>query len=129
MVQASLVMFEDESKELCEIIGKLLKEANAKSVYLVDKDGQLIGEKEFSILFHEGEKDNLHISIVGQRVILVVIFDNRSSLGLVRLRVRKAGDEINNTIQRILKRAEASQTAADNLLEEISDDDIENLFK
>ena len=161
MVQASLVMFEDESKELCGIIGKLLKEANAKSIYLVDKDGQLIaasgetqnidatslasltagniaatgglaqliGEKEFSILFHEGEKDNLHISIVGQRVILVVIFDNRSSLGLVRLRVRKAGDEINNTIQRILKRAEASQTAADNLLEEISDDDIENLFK
>ena len=50
-------------------------------------------------------------------------------MGLVRLRVRKAGDEINNTIQRILKRAEASQTAADNLLEEISDDDIENLFK
>ncbi|HEY7746900.1 MAG TPA: roadblock/LC7 domain-containing protein, partial [Desulfuromonadales bacterium] len=25
---------------------------------------KLIGEKEFSILFHEGEKDNLHISIV-----------------------------------------------------------------
>src|ERR1700675_3979646 len=43
---------------------------------------KLIGEKEFSILFHEGEKDNLHISIVGGRVILVVLFDNRSSLGL-----------------------------------------------
>jgi len=48
---------------------------------------KLIGEKEFSILFHEGEKDNIHISIVGWRVILVVIFDQRSSLGLVRLRV------------------------------------------
>ncbi|MCK4502414.1 MAG: roadblock/LC7 domain-containing protein, partial [Desulfuromonadales bacterium] len=40
---------------------------------------KLIGEKEFSILFHEGEKDNIHISIIGGRVILVVIFDQRSS--------------------------------------------------
>jgi len=50
---------------------------------------KLIGEREFSILFHEGERDNLHISIVGQRVILVVIFDQKSSLGLVRLRVKE----------------------------------------
>ena len=41
---------------------------------------KLIGEKEFSILFHEGEKDNLHISIVAGRVILVVLFDNRTTL-------------------------------------------------
>ena len=33
---------------------------------------KLIGEKEFSILFHEGEKDNIHISIIASRVILVV---------------------------------------------------------
>lgn len=50
---------------------------------------RLLGEKEFTILFHEGEKDNIHISLIGQRVILVVIFDKRSSLGLVRLRVKK----------------------------------------
>jgi len=55
---------------------------------------KLIGEKEFSILFHEGEKDNIHISIIGGRVILVVIFDQRSSLGLVRLRVKKASNEL-----------------------------------
>src|SRR4030043_153108 len=54
---------------------------------------KLLGEKEFSILFHEGERDNLHISIVGMRVILVVIFDARSSLGLVRLRVKKASED------------------------------------
>ena len=41
----------------------------------------LIGEKEFSILFHEGERDNMHISVVGERLILVVIFDRRSSDG------------------------------------------------
>ena len=50
---------------------------------------RLLGEKEFTVLFHEGEKDNIHISLIGQRIILVVIFDQRSSLGLVRLRVKK----------------------------------------
>jgi len=152
-------MFEEEYKEITAVIEKLLREANAKCVYLVDKDGQLIassgdtkdidatslasltagniaatgglakliGEKEFSILFHEGEKDNLHISVVEQRVILVVIFDKQSSLGLVRLRVRKASEELGKSIQRLMARmSEGSEK--ESLLEEISDDDIERLF-
>ncbi len=159
MAQSSLEMFEEEYNEMSETIGRLLKEANAKSVYLVDKDGQLIassgdtkgidatslasltagniaatgglaqllGEKEFSILFHEGENDNIHISIVQQRIILVVIFDGRSSLGLVRLRVRKAGEELGTCIMKILTRME--NATQDSLLEEISDDDIEDLFR
>src|SRR4030066_434562 len=68
---------------------------------------RLLGEKEFTILFHEGEKDNIHISLIGQRIILVVIFDRRSSLGLVRLRVKKASeslvrifDEINQKVEK-----------------------------
>jgi len=153
-------MFEEEFKQITAIIDRLLKEANAKLVFLVDKDGQLIassgetrdvdttslasltagniaatgglakliGEKEFSILFHEGEKDNLHISIVGQRVILVVIFDQRSSLGLVRLRVKKASEELNTIIQKLLHRVEAKPSAQENLLAEISDNDIDKLF-
>src|SRR3990172_3566314 len=55
---------------------------------------KLLGEREFSILFHEGEKDNIHISVIGHRVILVVIFDQRSSLGLVRLRVKKTAETL-----------------------------------
>ena len=54
---------------------------------------KLLREKEFSSQFHEGEKTNIHISLVGKRVILVVIFDERSSLGLVRLRVQEGLDE------------------------------------
>src|SRR3990172_8305717 len=55
---------------------------------------RLLGGKEFTILFHEGEKDNIHISLIGQRVILVVIFDHRTSLGIVRLRVKKASEAL-----------------------------------
>ncbi|MBI1910619.1 MAG: roadblock/LC7 domain-containing protein [Deltaproteobacteria bacterium] len=159
MPQSSFVMFDEEFREITVIAEKLLREANAKCVYLVDKDGQLItasgdthnidatslasltagniaatgglakliGEKEFSILFHEGERDNLHISVVSQRVILVVIFDKRSSLGLVRLRVKKASEELGRSIEKLLARMEAD-TDKENLLKEITDDDIEKLF-
>jgi len=91
---------------------------------------KLIGEKEFSILFHEGEKDNIHISIIASRVILVVIFDHRSSLGLVRLRVKKASDELAGIFADLaVKSAEMEKTGnADSPFAEITDDDIDNLF-
>lgn len=159
MPQSSFIMFEEEYNEMISVVEKLLREANAKCVYLVDKDGQLItssgetgdidstslasltagniaatgglakliGEKEFTILFHEGERDNIHISVIGQRVILVVIFDKRSSLGLVRLRVKKASDELAKSIRKLMERMEAG-TEKDSLLQEITDDDIDRLF-
>lgn len=91
---------------------------------------KLIGEKEFSILFHEGEKDNLHISIVGGRVILVVLFDSRSSLGLVRLRVKKSSEELSAIFERLLKKGDeaAKRGVSDFPFAEITDDDIDNLF-
>ncbi|MCF6179166.1 MAG: roadblock/LC7 domain-containing protein [Geopsychrobacter sp.] len=91
---------------------------------------KLIGEKEFSILFHEGEKDNIHISIIGGRVILVVIFDERSSLGLVRLRVKKASKELETVFDDLATKSESHAEApgADSPFAEITDDDIDNLF-
>ncbi len=91
---------------------------------------KLIGEKEFSILFHEGEKDNIHISIIGGRVILVVIFDQRSSLGLVRLRVKKASEELAAILADLVKKTELHNEApgVDSPFAEITDDDIDNLF-
>ena len=87
---------------------------------------KLIGEKEFSILFHEGERDNLHISIIAGRVILVVIFDNRSSLGLVRLRVKKTSVELTQIFENLMRKIE--DPAAGSPFAEITDEDIDNLF-
>jgi predicted regulator of Ras-like GTPase activity (Roadblock/LC7/MglB family) len=91
---------------------------------------KLIGEKEFSILFHEGEKDNIHISIIGGRVILVVIFDERSSLGLVRLRVKKASEELGSVFEDLVQKTvtHSEKTGTDSPFAEITDDDIDNLF-
>lgn len=159
---SSFVMYDEEFKRINVVIEKLLRDANAKVIFLVDKNGQLIsavgetenldttslasltagniaatgglakliGEKEFSILFHEGERDNLHISIVAGRVILVVIFDQRSSLGLVRLRVKKGSDELGVIFADLAKKAEEIEKSgnAQSPFAEITDDDIDNLF-
>jgi predicted regulator of Ras-like GTPase activity (Roadblock/LC7/MglB family) len=93
---------------------------------------KLLGEKEFTILFHEGEKDNIHISLVGQRVILVVIFDHRSSIGLVRLRVKKATESLAKIFDEIESKAKKEKLESkieESPFAEISEEDIDNLFR
>ncbi len=46
---------------------------------------KLLGEEEFSIMFHQGKKDNIQLSLVGDRTIIAVIFDDKTTLGMVRL--------------------------------------------
>ncbi len=109
-----------------------LASLTAGNVAATDGLARLIGEKEFSILFHEGEKDNIHISIVARRVILVVIFDERSSLGLVRLRVRRATVELEKIFEEIAAKVEKEkdslQVEIESPFSEITDDDIDRLF-
>jgi len=54
----------------------------------------LIGEKEFSTLFHHGEKENLYVCLVANRVILAVIFDQRTTLGLIRVKAKNTATEL-----------------------------------
>ena len=87
---------------------------------------QLLSEKEFAGQFHEGEKTNVHISIVSARIILVVLFDERSSLGLVRLRVRKAATLLATVLETLIRKSAAGNQPS--VFAEITDDDIDNLF-
>src|SRR5438045_3969430 len=89
---------------------------------------KLLAEKEFSGQFHEGEKTNVHISLVAQRAILVVLFDQRSSLGLVRLRVKKASEELTKVFDKVIAKMQAGNGTAQ-AFGEITDDDVDNLFK
>src|SRR6185436_14567109 len=45
----------------------------------------LLGESEFYVLFHQGKNENIHIGLVADRALVVVIFDDRTTLGMVRL--------------------------------------------
>ena len=86
---------------------------------------KLLRENEFTTQFHEGENANIHIQLVDNRVILVVIFDKKTSLGLVRLRVKKACEQLVVIFQTL---AEKSAGPENTVFAEITDDDIDNLF-
>jgi predicted regulator of Ras-like GTPase activity (Roadblock/LC7/MglB family) len=50
---------------------------------------RIIGEDDFSLLFHKGKKDSIHFAKIGQDFILISIFNDNVSLGLVRLKVNE----------------------------------------
>jgi predicted regulator of Ras-like GTPase activity (Roadblock/LC7/MglB family) len=86
---------------------------------------QLIGEKEFPTLSHEGERDSIHISVVG-RLLLIVVFDERSSLGLVKLRSKQVSHQLSAMMEEIVR---AGFDDEDSPFAEITDEDIDSLFK
>jgi predicted regulator of Ras-like GTPase activity (Roadblock/LC7/MglB family) len=66
----------------------------------------LIGEKEFSHLFHQGEKENIYVCLIADRVILAVIFDQRTNLGLIRVRTKNAASELEKVFEDIFNKVE-----------------------
>jgi len=106
-----------------------LASLTAGNVAATDGLAKLIGEREFSVLFHEGQQDHIHISIVAKRAILLVIFDDRSSLGLVRLRVKRASLEMDKIFESMSsKTGEGMPGAQVSPFSEITDEDIDALF-
>jgi predicted regulator of Ras-like GTPase activity (Roadblock/LC7/MglB family) len=86
---------------------------------------QLIGEKEFPTLSHEGERESIHISVIG-RLLLVVVFDERSTLGLVKLRSRQVSQTLSTMMDEI---TQAEFDESDSPFAEITDEDIDSLFQ
>ena len=162
MRDTQLMMYDEDFRKVLAVTQRLVKDANAKGVFVVDRNGQMIseagemrgidttslasltagsvaatgglakivGEEEFPVHFHQGQRDNLHITLIAGRIILVVVFDDRSSLGLVRLRVKKAGAQLAKVFEDIQKKAEQSQATGGGQtpFAEITDEDIDNLF-
>jgi predicted regulator of Ras-like GTPase activity (Roadblock/LC7/MglB family) len=116
-----------ESGETSTLDTTSLSSLTAGNVAATGGIAKLLKEKEFTGQFHEGEHTNIHISLVAQRVILVILFDERSSLGLVRLRVRKASDELARIFDALMAKVQTPSTPS--IFSEITDEDIDNLFK
>jgi len=156
MADTPILLREQQYHEIKAVLARLRMEAEARIVFLVDKDGQqiaaqgdvgnldttslaslvagnvaatsgmaqLIGEKEFPTLSHEGDKESIHIAVIG-RLLLVVVFDERSSLGLVKLRSKQIARQLSSLFDEILR---ADFDDMDSPFAEITDADIDSLF-
>ena len=87
---------------------------------------RLIGEDECPVVYHEGKNESLLLSVVATKAILVVIFDQRTTLGLVRLRAKKTREALAHLFDTIASKAKQSPQGAP--FAEMTDDDIDNLF-
>lgn len=113
--------------ELGELDTTSLASLVAGNVAATGGMAKLIGEKEFPTLSHEGDKESIHISVIG-RVLLVVVFDHRSSLGLVKLRSKQISQELAAAFAEVERESQLSKGSAALPFSEITDEEIESLF-
>jgi len=71
-----------------------LDEASFASLAAADFDASdelagLLGEREFTALYHQGVHGSLYLSEVAGAAILAAVFDRRTTLGMVRLKTRQ----------------------------------------
>src|SRR4030065_82283 len=89
---------------------------------------RLVGEPEFSVLFHQGKKDHIHISLVGERTILVVIFDDRTTIGMVRLYAKEMGAELLTILSGVNKTKKTAPKGLDSQLTASAESRLDDLF-
>jgi predicted regulator of Ras-like GTPase activity (Roadblock/LC7/MglB family) len=51
---------------------------------------RLVGEPEFTVLFHQGKRQHVHVSLAGEHGLLMTLFSDDTTVGMVRLCARKA---------------------------------------
>lgn len=151
------VIYEEEHERLESICDRLVRDALAKAIFIIDNDGKLIthtgetgeidttnlaslvagstaatggiadmlGEERFPVHFHEGNETHIHVSVIRDSLILVVIFDDRSSLGLVRLRVKRAYQEMEKVLDKVDEKQE--EEGQPDVFGDISDDELDDL--
>jgi predicted regulator of Ras-like GTPase activity (Roadblock/LC7/MglB family) len=93
-----------------------------------DQLAKMIGEHEFSSLFHQGEKESMYLADVAHRVILVALFDNRTTLGMVRLKVRNTVEELTRLFEAMFQRAGTEQPKLEGFASPEVEDEIDKLF-
>ena len=95
-----------------------------------DQLASMIGEKEFSSLFHQGEKESMYLADVAKRVILVVLFDNRTTLGMVRVKVKGVVKELSEIFREMFDRyaESASRPTLETAFVDEAEDEIDRLF-
>lgn len=94
-----------------------------------DQLAALIGEEEFSSLFHQGQKESMYLADVGKRLILVVLFNRQTTLGLVRIKIKEAVLDLNRAFEEVFGRTDEGSPAVERGFVDEAEDEIDRLFR
>jgi predicted regulator of Ras-like GTPase activity (Roadblock/LC7/MglB family) len=95
-----------------------------------DQLASMIGEQEFSSLFHQGEKESMYLADVAKRIILVVLFDDRATLGMIRIKVKTVVRELSEIFREVFSRSNSDSEAQrlETAWADEAEDEIDRLF-
>lgn len=74
---------------------------------------KLLGETEFSVLFHQGASECIHVSLVAERTLAVVLFDDRTTVGMVRLHAGQLAQKLSAVLEEAARRAPDAREGLD----------------
>lgn len=60
---------------------------------------RLLGEPEFKTMFQQGDRLNIFISLLDSQDLITVIFDERTTLGMIKLKTQKMTKRISEEIK------------------------------
>ena len=89
---------------------------------------------DFATLVHQGQNESMYLSMIANRVILVILFDKKTSLGLVRLKARRGSEELLTVLNKLFDKLQyknedlASTTLGAEFTAE-AESEIDSLFK
>ncbi|MHC4513695.1 MAG: roadblock/LC7 domain-containing protein [Planctomycetota bacterium] len=89
---------------------------------------RLLGEEEFTALFHQGERDNIQLSLVGDRTLLTILFDDRTTVGMVRLYANETAKKLAEIYRVAINRDPDSQAQLDSDYGDSAKRKLDNLF-
>jgi predicted regulator of Ras-like GTPase activity (Roadblock/LC7/MglB family) len=89
---------------------------------------RLLGEEEFSVLFHQGKRDNIQLTLIGDRTILATVFDERTTIGMVRVYAKEASIKLTKIFEEIMIRKHDDKNLLGEEFSESARTQIENFF-
>ena len=68
---------------------------------------KLFGEEEFSLLSHQGKRDHVQLTLIADRCILTTMFDDKTTVGMIRLYGQEAQKKLGVVFRELSERKEA----------------------
>lgn len=88
---------------------------------------KLLGEPEFSVMFHQGKKDHIHISVVGDRAMVAIVFDDKTTVGMITLYSKELTEKLGKLFD-IASRRSNTEKELDSGFTETVRDKLDEMF-
>jgi len=90
---------------------------------------RLLREKDFRVLFQQGVKENIFTELIEEQWMLVVMFDKRTHIGLVKVLAKRATDELGAVLQRVRQQSKQRDAVISTSFRTSVEDTIDLLFR